>query len=495
MAQIDKFIEGEILMMEKKYEDAIQLYLKLYEQIGNDATLNYSIGEAYVQLGDIEKAIQFLNQSYQIDTDNIEFGYKVYNLYLLLGDDKNAAWFLDILIKNNPINIELLLDKTQFQFKNEDWDGIIESYVKIYEISNNAEYLEKLIEIAEATEKVQFTYDLLKNVDVKKNNLIQYLTILSSFAYTLGEFENALMYLQQLKDENNNHDSYLLSAQIQLYIGKYDEALENLLYVYEKGERTHYLLKSLLICYSNIDDIDNEMRISQEFVKLYPNEELGYESLALAKIQKLEFSAAIEILNQAVIKFPESFALRFYLGSVYKELNKYDYAIDEFTTALKIQENSNLVFHSMALVYESQKEYVKSDSLFKKILDSDTYNAMDMNDYAYVISERIDTTPSELSYALELANQAIELDPENPMILDTIGWIYFKQNKYNKALTFLQRSYENSGNNLVILDHLGDVYLKLGNIEKAQINYESALKLDPTNFKIKLKLEALNVKN
>ena len=121
----------------------------------------------------------------------------------------------------------------------------------------------------------------------------------------------------------------------------------------------------------------------------------------------------------------------------------------------------------MALVYESQKEYVKSDSLFKKILDSDTYNAMDMNDYAYVISERIDTTPSELSYALELANQAIELDPENPMILDTIGWIYFKQNKYNKALTFLQRSYKNSGNNLVILDHLGDVYLKLGNIEKA----------------------------
>ena len=35
------------------------------------------------------------------------------------------------------------------------------------------------------------------------------------------------------------------------------------------------------------------------------------------------------------------------------------------------------------------------------------------------------------------------------MILDTIGWIYFKQNKYNKALTFLQRSYENSGNNFL----------------------------------------------
>ena len=81
IAQMDQFIEGEILMMEEKYEEAIQLYLELYEQIGNDATLNYSIGEAYIHVGEVEKAIQFLNQSYQIDTTNIELGYKVYNLF------------------------------------------------------------------------------------------------------------------------------------------------------------------------------------------------------------------------------------------------------------------------------------------------------------------------------------------------------------------------------------------------------------------------------
>ena len=55
---------------------------------------------------------------------------------------------------------------------------------------------------------------------------------------------------------------------------------------------------------------------------------------------------------------------------------------------------------------------IRGDFIEDNDPDSDTYNAMDMNDYAYVISERIDTTPSELSYALELANQAIELDPK-----------------------------------------------------------------------------------
>ena len=75
-----------------------------------------------------------------------------------------------------------------------------------------------------------------------------------------------------------------------------------MLNVYDKGERTHYLLKSLLICYSNLDDIDNEMKISQEFIELYPNEELGYESLALTKIQKSDYTFAIDILTGAIIK-------------------------------------------------------------------------------------------------------------------------------------------------------------------------------------------------
>ena len=102
--------------------------------------------------------------------------------------------------------------------QNENWEGIIESYVKIYGITNDGVHLEKLIEIANATEKVQYTYELLKKVDIKDRSLPQYLTILSSLAYSVGEFENALMYLQQLKEVNNSHESYLLSAQIQLYI-------------------------------------------------------------------------------------------------------------------------------------------------------------------------------------------------------------------------------------------------------------------------------------
>ena len=86
----------------------------------------------------------------------------------------------------------------------------------------------------------------------------------------------------------------------------------------------------------------------------------------------------------------------------------------------------------------------------------------------------------------------IGLDPTNSMIIDTLGWIYFQMGESNLALEHLQNSIENGGDNSVILEHLGDVYLKMENIKKAQDIFNKAVTLNPTNEKLKAKLEPLN---
>ena len=117
---------------------------------------------------------------------------------------------------------------------------------------------------------------------------------------------------------------------------------------------------------------------------------------------------------------------------------------------------------------------------------------MGLNAYAYNLSERKKTSVKNLIYAQQLAENAIALEHYNAAFLDTLGWIYFQMGESNLALEQLQNSIENGGENSVILEHLGDVYLKMGDIKKAQDIFNKAVILNPTNEKLKAKLEPLN---
>jgi tetratricopeptide (TPR) repeat protein len=144
------------------------------------------------------------------------------------------------------------------------------------------------------------------------------------------------------------------------------------------------------------------------------------------------------------------------------------------------------------MIHEEQGEYSYSDSLFTVILAADSENSTEMNDYAYLISEREGITMEKLDYALKMAQKALQIEPENPMVLDTVGWIYYRQENYEKALEYIQTSIDNGGENAVILEHLGDVYLQLKKMEKALESFQNALEKDPENKQLISKIKILN---
>ena len=83
----------------------------------------------------------------------------------------------------------------------------------------------------------------------------------------------------------------------------------------------------------------------------------------------------------------------------------------------------------------------------------------------------------DLARAKILINKALVQNPENPNFIDTLGWIYYKQNKFDKSLEQLKKASKLAPKNAAIIDHLGDVYKALGNKKEAAENWEKALKL------------------
>jgi Flp pilus assembly protein TadD len=70
--------------------------------------------------------------------------------------------------------------------------------------------------------------------------------------------------------------------------------------------------------------------------------------------------------------------------------------------------------------------------------------------------------------ALQLAQTAKELAPEDPRISDTLGWILYKRGVYQRALALLKESATKLPNNPQVHYHLGMAYAQVGDKENAR---------------------------
>ena len=180
------------------------------------------------------------------------------------------------------------------------------------------------------------------------------------------------------------------------------------------------------------------------------------------------------------------------MGVAYGTQGKLDEAVATFQSALAVNPHMFSIMHTLAIMSEDMADTARSDSLFKNLILHHNNNAVGFNDYAYIISERNNTSLNELNYALELAERAIVMEPDNAAFLDTIGWIYYKMGTYGKAQEYLEKSLKINKDNPVILEHMGDVYHKLDASDQALLIYEKALLKDTDNKTIQNKINQIN---
>lgn len=83
--------------------------------------------------------------------------------------------------------------------------------------------------------------------------------------------------------------------------------------------------------------------------------------------------------------------------------------------------------------------------------------------------------------ALFWAQKALALAPSNPIVEDTIGWIYYQQGKYGDALPFLERSLRSLDRPLAHY-HLAAALTKGGDAARGRREFELAVKQDPQSI-------------
>ena len=68
--------------------------------------------------------------------------------------------------------------------------------------------------------------------------------------------------------------------------------------------------------------------------------------------------------------------------------------------------------------------------------------------------------------------------PDDPYIMDTLGWIYYRMERYDKALEHLKAAANRIPDNVTVNYHLGMTYYRQGQFEQARIFLDRALSLN-----------------
>jgi tetratricopeptide (TPR) repeat protein len=127
----------------------------------------------------------------------------------------------------------------------------------------------------------------------------------------------------------------------------------------------------------------------------------------------------------------------------------------------------------LGALYDSHNKPELAQQHYEEALRVNPEFAPAANNLAYILAEK----EIDLNRALELAKLAKEKLPDDPGVMDTLGWVYFKKGLYDSAILEFLDSLEKIPDDAMVNYHLGMAYYKKGEADKAKPVLEKALEL------------------
>ena len=180
-------------------------------------------------------------------------------------------------------------------------------------------------------------------------------------------------------------------------------------------------------------------------------------------------------LSLLQMKFPrQKLQLVLVQAELYNQQKKYDEAISTLSNALTDFPNQKELLYTRALILERINKLDLAEIDLKKILAIDPNNFEALNALGYTLLNN----SGRYVEAEKLLQKALDLEPNEAVIIDSFGWLQFKLGHLDQALKYLQQAYERQPEN-EIAAHLAEVLWVLGRKDEARTVFERAIKGSP----------------
>jgi tetratricopeptide (TPR) repeat protein len=273
--------------------------------------------------------------------------------------------------------------------------------------------------------------------------------------YELEDRQAAKAQLREvLRIGERRDEAYFFLGQIARAEGQNEAALDHFRQVGDGGEflKATVNIGELLLDQGRDDEYAAYMdRLRQSYP---PRREQLFALQANLLGQSQRDEAGLELLNRALAEFPASDNLRY----------------------------------ARSVVHERRGDIAAAERDLRTIIRRDPDNATALNALGYTLANRTD----RFAEARALIEKALRLSPNEPAILDSLGWVLYRQGEYEQALQYLTRAYA-AFPDPEVAAHLGEVMWVSGNTAGAMNIWRGALLKDPQHAILNATLDRLGI--
>ena len=452
------FMQGQFLMNQGNYALAVLEFQDALMFDPNISTIHLSMADAYRRLGKFIRSEEHLRISMELDPEDIETLEMLGQLLISKKDYRGAQDIFLKLKKIDPENINYIFALADLYQIDKEWDLAIDYYIKGYLIDNSAANgLEQALQIALTTSRFKRAQEICELLIVEDQTNIKLLETMKDLSIYNEDFNSALDILDMLEEIQGYTPGVVIQKSAILEeINQPDLALGMMLETVKKDSQNLDILNRLVTLLIDQKNNEDAEIYNKKIITYFPNEPQGFINKAIISMGKKDPQEAITVLSPNTTRFSMDFTFNYLLGTAYYQVKDFINSKIYLLQALSIYPQSRNTKHNLALIYDTTEDWEESDKIYMELIASDSTDAQAYNNYAYSLAER----NKNIQLALELAQNAIRLEPKSAPYLDTVGWIYFKLNNYDEALKYIKESLSIDKENSTIQDHLNQIIKK-----------------------------------
>lgn len=296
-----------------------------------------------------------------------------------------------------------------------------------------------------------------------------------------GQLKKAQEQFERLSQSFPNDGDLVLSLALLSWENKRsEEAKSYFQQLLDMGHRTDE--SNIYLARIAISEKDYELAAKYfQQVRIGPHFAVAQIQLALLWEEMGDTEKAIGTLESAADAMPaenEKFILA--KSELLANADEIDRAIGILTEGLEAYPDNTGMLYARAMFKEQLDDFDGMEQDLRKVLELQPNNSAALNALGYTFADR----NRRLSEAWELIEKAYTLNPNDPAIIDSMGWIKYRMGETQVALDYLRKAYA-AFEDQEIAAHLGEVLWVTGEKEEATGIWRNALEKYPDSEVLK----------